>query len=164
MTVLSNHRVHSYKATAANYRRDISPKKVPFLNTTNSKRVRSFSPKTRERFTHLLKLVQASMDMPSAPPSSPALMSFPEPSAPPAITYTRTIYVWDQEYKVEIPEGFDIYEGLRLSYPELYTAVINEENTMRNTYPILEEDQDLVTEEDIEAAWAHYDYLEYLYD
>lgn len=160
MTILSNHRVHTYKATAT-IRRDISPKKMPI---TPTRHIRTLSPKTVARLTRLLKIVQASKEVPAPPPSSPDLTSRPEPSAPPAITYTRTIYVWGQEYQVEIPEGFDIYEGLRLSYPSLYTAVINEDNTMRNAADQTSDYDDLVTEEDYEAAWAHYDYLEYLYD
>jgi hypothetical protein len=168
MTLLSNHRVHSYKATAANYRRDLSPKKVPLLRTnTPSKRVRTPSPKTRDHFTRLLKIVQTHTDIPVTPPSSPQLMASPTPSAPPAIMTLRTIHVWNNVYNVLIPQDFDIYEGLRMFYPNLYTEVLKEDNYYRENQDIHHTDNsynEITTDEDIEAAWAHYDYLEYLCD
>lgn len=165
MTILSNHRVHSYKATASKCRRDISPKKVPLFKTGPSKRVRTLSPKTRDRLTRLLKIVQAPKDVPAPPPSSPMFTSVPQPSAPPAITYTRTIYVWNTEYQVQIPDGFDIYEGLRIWYPDLYNSVLEQDDAIRSgVYPTLEDEQDILTQEDMEAAWEHYEYLEYMCD
>ena len=69
---------------------------------------------------------------------------------------TRTIYVWGTEYTVEIPEGFDIYEGLRLWYPNLYKEAMSETEYL-NT-------QRAIDEEDMEEAWAKYEYQEWLCD
>ena len=71
----------------------------------------------------------------------------------------RTIYVWGQEYHVEIPSDFDIYEGLRRWYPALYKAVVEEDEMIR-----AEPSTPSLTEEEMEAAWARYEYLEYLSD
>ena len=67
--------------------------------------------------------------------------------------------MWDKEYVVEIPAEFDIYEGLRRWYPDLYRAVMQEEELIRaepSTPPL--------SEEEMEEAWARYEYLEYLSD
>jgi len=73
---------------------------------------------------------------------------------------TRKIFVKGQEYNVEIPEFFDVYEGLRRWYPSLYAAVLEEEEEMRYSY----ETETDPAEQDIEEMWAHYDYLEWLCD
>lgn len=95
----------------------------------------------------------------AAPPPTPQMPPRPEPSAPPAIMNMRVIHVWDQEFYVDIPEGFDIYEGLRRWYPDLYDAVIEEDYLVRGT-PATPK----MTDEEVEAAWAKYDYLEWLSD
>lgn len=73
-------------------------------------------------------------------------------------TVTQTIYVWGNAFKITLPKGFDIYEGLRIYYPGLYKEVINEEKTM-NVIP-----EEELTEKDIEAALQYLDYVEYLHD
>ncbi len=83
----------------------------------------------------------------------------PAPSAPPATMTLRRINVWDQEYLLELPEDFDIYEGLRRWYPALYEMVMEEESLVRGT-PATPK----MTEEEVEEAWAKYDYLEWLSD
>ena len=95
----------------------------------------------------------------AAPPPSPHLLIRPEPSAPPAIMNMRVIHIWDQEFYVDIPEGFDIYEGLRRWYPDLHEAVMEEENLVRGTPSTPK-----MTDEEVEEAWAKYDYLEWLSD
>lgn len=39
MTILSNHRLHSYKATAASHRRVLTPKKTPTKSSTMRRRI-----------------------------------------------------------------------------------------------------------------------------
>lgn len=95
--------------------------------------------------------------VPSPPPSSPIITA----TAPPALYTTRSIYINNNYYEVELPEEFDIYEGLRRWYPSLYLAVLEEEYD--NRVDIVAE-EDTFTEEEMEAMWAHYDYLEYIYD
>jgi hypothetical protein len=95
------------------------------------------------------------------PAVQPALVR-PEPSAPPAEMAFQTIYVYGAIYHVDLPVGFDIYEGLRRWYPSLYEAVIEEETEIRmQDIPLSNE---LPTDEDVEKMWDHYDYLEWLYD
>ena len=159
MTILSNHRVHSYKFTTTRARRDISPKKLALQTYKNNRKSRSLSPHPLADLFSLIKSVNPQV-LPVTPHSTPVVAPAPEPSAPPAIMTTRKIFVKGQEYHVEIPEFFDIYEGLRRWYPGLYDAVIEEENEIRNSY---EEETD-PTEQDIEEMWAHYDYLEWLCD
>lgn len=156
MTILSNHRVHSYKASAARARRDISPKKMPLIKASYGKKTRSISPNTVVRLVHLINKTQAApIIVPAAPHSTPVHLPAAAPSAPPAIMEKRTITVLGDEYIVELPQGFDIYEGLRRWYSSLYDAIIYEEEMMRNNY-----------EEDIDEdeAWARYEYAEYLCD
>jgi hypothetical protein len=140
MTILSNHRNHTYKASAA-YHRDISPKKIPFTpKKINESSFKPFTIKKSDPKPTVLKLV---------------VDCVPTPSAPPAVMETRTIYVWDNEYKIQIPEGFDIYGGLRIWYPNLYSEVLKEEEK-------LQEEQ--LQEDEYEDMWTHHDYLEYMYD
>ena len=150
MTILSNHRVHTYKASATRIRRDISPKKVPVLKTTYTKKNQTITPKMLANLMLILK---------SSPQIAAPLMR-PEPSAPLAVMTTRTISVWNHEYTVEIPDGYDIYEGLRRWYPSLYEAAMEEEKYERSLITM----EEGLTEEDIEQAWAHQDYLEWLCD
>jgi hypothetical protein len=51
----------------------------------------------------------------------------------------------------------DIYEGLRNLYPAMHASVMDEENWERARPATL-------SEEDVEEAWARYDYLEWLHD
>ena len=70
---------------------------------------------------------------------------------------TRNIVIWNSDFTVEIPENMDIYEGLRLYYPELYNEVINEEEFNRQqTISLSHEDEDNYMD--------YLDYLEWMYD
>ena len=144
MTILSNHRVHSYKAA----HRSPSPKKMPLQKATYNKKTREVKD-----LNYLLWVITKAV--PQAP-----VQYRPEPSAPPAIMDRRTIYVWGTEYVVELPSGFDIYEGLRHWYPALYKAAIEEETYLRNLSAM----EEGLTEDEVDAAWARQDYLEWLYD
>jgi hypothetical protein len=69
---------------------------------------------------------------------------------------SRTITVWNNSYQVNLPEEIDIYEGLRLLYPNLYKEMCEE---------IEAQQIEIVNDElEYEEAWNHYDYLEWLYD
>ena len=151
MTILSNHRLTSYKRV-----RRLSPTVVkrPFKTTS------SYSKKS----TTVNKLIEAMLfarqakGATAAPCASLGPLT-PTPTAPPCTMGRRTIYVWDQEYHVELPSDFDIYEGLRRWYPALYTAVMEEDELIRGTPSTVQ-----LTEEEMEEAWARYEYLEYLSD
>jgi hypothetical protein len=138
MTILSTHRIHTYKAASVRHR-DISPKKMPTQPTNYVKK--TTTPKHINTMVSLL--LNASVEK--------YIQMRPVPSAPPAVMVNTTVCVWGCDYNVEIPQGFDIYEGLRLWYPNLYKEVINEDESIR-------------TEEDVEAAWAAYEYNEWLCD
>jgi hypothetical protein len=140
MTVLSNHRLHSYKASAATHNRDILPKKreAKPLNKIHLRKRSSSPPKK------YLKL----QTIPQNPPPSPVLSIMTEEE--------RIITVWGEEYRIQLPSGYDIYDGLRRWYPSLYEAVIQEEK--------LEKMESSVEEYEMELAWDHQDYLEWLFD
>ena len=86
----------------------------------------------------------------------------PQPSAPESVYVSRNIIINGDNHHILLPEEFDIYEGLRLWYPNLYEAVMEEEANMRYQEDIPTEET--LTEEDYEEAWAHLDYLEWLRD
>ena len=139
MTVLSNHRLHSYKASrGASHNRDITPKKceTKFFNKMNPRK-RSTSPAA-------LKKIQTSVAIASVVPA-PVLSIITEEE--------RIITVWGEEYRIQLPEGYDIYDGLRRWYPSLYEAVMEEEKIDSNP-----------TEEEMELVWERQDYLEWLFD
>jgi hypothetical protein len=138
MTIISTHRNHTYKA--ASRRRDISPKKVNITVPTYSKKMVTALPKVSDPLITFLLYSQP----------------IPEPSAPPAAMSTRTIYVWGIEYNVEMPVGLDIYEGLRLWYPNLYKEVLSEIEYL-NTHNVVDDDKE-------EETWAKYEYQEWLCD
>jgi hypothetical protein len=143
MTIISTHRNHTYKA--ASRRRDISPKKVPITTTNYKKTVVSNTTNTTDSLLIFLLTTPTNWIQP-----------IPKPSAPPAAMSTRTIYLWGIEYNVEMPVGLDIYEGLRLWYPNLYKEAMSETEYL-NT-------QDKMGEEEVEEAWAKYEYSEWICD
>lgn len=144
MTLLSNHRLNTYKSTAARARRDFSPKNYP---TIDPKKHRNVSPIAKSTTVPLTQVHLTQIPLTQVP------------SAPPATMKTLTIYVWNQEYNVEIPTYFDIYEGLRVWYPDLYRRVIEEERLNR----IMEEEMNF-NDYDEEEAWDYYEYCEYISD
>ncbi len=150
MTILSNHRVHSYKSA----RRSPSPKKMPYQKAIYNKKTHEVKTKN---LAHLLWVI--TKVVPQTPTVSHHFPQ-PEPSAPLAIMENRTIYVWGNEHVVELPVGFDIYEGLRRWYPALYNTAIEEEKYLRNLSAM----EEGLTEEEVDAAWARQDYLEWLCD
>ena len=145
MYILSNHRVQNCKTMN---RRSTPHKKVPIQTVSSIKKKNVAPPPMEILISLLLKATQIASLM-------------PKPSAPPAEMTTRTICVYGVIYNVELPMGFDIYEGLRRWYPALYEAVIEEQTMWKETYiPSTNE----LTDEEEDAIWNHYDYLESLSD
>jgi hypothetical protein len=149
MTILSNHRFHSYKASTVRHR-DISPKKMPIQPAATNYKKKQDVSKTMDSILRILIAAEPTKHLSPTPP--------PTPSAPPAVMASRTIYVRDDEYVVHLPIEMDLYDGLKMLYPSLYDAVIQEDNEMMSQY------EPRGNDDDYEEAWAHYDYLEYLYD
>jgi hypothetical protein len=115
MTIISNHRVHSYKASASLRIRDLSPKKISIRKNIHSKK-------------HHTK--QTTM---------PKINDEIQPSYILSTLFKAlTNYTNGFQYKVIMPtEAQD---------------------------DAIEDTDDDFTEDDMEEAWAHYDYLEWLYD
>lgn len=149
MSIISNHRVQNCKAMS---RRSTPSKKMPIQVAFPIKK-KNVVPLPMEIFISLL--LKANSIVPPAP------VAPLKPSAPPAEMTTRTICVYDKIYNIDLPVGFDIYEGLRRWYPALYEAVIEEQAAWDKTYiPTTNQ----LTDEEEDAMWDHYDYLESLCD
>lgn len=145
MSIISNHRVQSCKAMS---RRSTPSKKMPIQVAFPIKK-KNVVPLQMEIFISLLLKANS------------IVAPIPKPSAPPAEMTTRTICVYDKIYNIELPVGFDIYEGLRRWYPALYEAVIEEQAAWDKTYiPATNQ----LTDEEEDAMWDQYDYLESLCD
>ncbi len=69
---------------------------------------------------------------------------------------TRKIVIFGREFEVALPEGYDIYEGLRRWYPSLYNIVLIEDKMNR--------EEEEYEEDDYEAMWAEFDYNEAMND
>lgn len=147
MSIISNHRIQNCKAMS---RRSSLSKKMPIQVAFPIKK-KNVAPPPMEIFISLL--LKATPIMPPIP--------MPKPSAPPAEMGTRMICVYGVIYNIDLPAGFDIYEGLRRWYPALYEAVIEEQAMWEKTY-ILPTNQ--LTEEEEDKIWNQYDYLESLSD
>ncbi len=79
MTILSNHRVHSYKFTTTRAHRDISPKKMAIQTSKNIKKTRSVSPNNTNQLMVLLTSVTHNIvSTPATPPSTPILNAYDE--------------------------------------------------------------------------------------
>ena len=145
MSIISNHRVQNCKAMS---RRSSLSKKMPIQVAFPIKKKNIMPPPIEILISLLLK-------------ANSIVPPMPKPSAPPAEMTTRTICVYDKIYNIELPVGFDIYEGLRRWYPALYEAVIEEQAVWDKTYiPTTNQP----TDEEEDAMWEQYDYLESLCD
>jgi hypothetical protein len=156
MTLLTNHRITAYnKAHMARPRGRTASRTRPMRNSI------TFNKKRDSTLQILMALPEMKVARAgtNAPPPSSFQTAWPAPSAPPAIMHMRAVHVWDTEYHLDIPEGMDIYEGLRRWYPDLYEAVMEEEGIIRG-----EPSTPKLTDDEMEAAWAKYDYLEWLSD
>lgn len=83
----------------------------------------------------------------------------------------RKIVVFGKEFEVEMPEGYDIYEGLRRWYPGLYNIVLiedkNASSLVLRTFSKSAEmnrKKDQYEEDDYEAMWDEFDYNEAMND
>ncbi len=124
---------------------------------------RSTSPKKRvDTLTHyrlVLDIVLTAPPIPKMPTPvtpPPTRATTPEPAR---TTSTRTITVYGRDCEVELPSEMDIYEGLRLHYPLLYTMVLDEEKEIAYTTQIDEYERDYK-----EYQMSYVDYLEWMYD
>lgn len=126
MTILSTHRYNTYKATPGPYKRSITPKK-PLMPT--------------------MKNVSSSFVLGTFAKSAITI----KPPMP-----TRKIVIFGREFEVALPEGYDIYEGLRRWYPGLYNIVLIEDKMNR--------EEEEYEEDDYEAMWAEFDYNEGMND
>lgn len=152
MSIISNHRIQNYKAMN---RRSTSPKKMPIQVAFPIKKKNVVLPPIEIIISLLLKANSI------VPPALPVLLMPPKPSAPAAEMATRTICVYGVIYNIDLPVGFDIYEGLRRWYPALYEAVIEEQAVWDKTcIPTTNQ----LTDEEEDAMWEQYDYLESLCD
>lgn len=115
MTVISTHRMHTYKASASPHRRDLSPKKV-------------FTQKPVFNKKHIDKMT-ISLPVTKIEPSPAQILQ----------AILATIMSYSPTIHYNTPES----------------SVADETDYT--------EDQTL-NDEDYEEAWAHYDYLEWLYD
>jgi hypothetical protein len=145
--------------------RSTSPKKVPTQKAPYNKKnmVAPYKMKT----TVALLIGAFAESGVKTDTKMPLLVQY-EPTAPLAEIKTQIIVVQGDKYQVEIPEGCDVYYALQRWYPSLYEALMEEGctngETLSSCYPELPIYEETMTEDDNEDAWAHYDYLEWLYD
>jgi len=149
----------NFKAiTGKNHMRHMDATKAKLIN----KRVatRSSSPKKPATYYRLvLDIVLTAPPIPKAPTPvtpPPTRATTPEPTR---TSSTRTITVYGRECEVELPSEMDIYEGLRLHYPLLYSMVLDEEKEIAYTTQIDEYERDYK-----ECQMSYVDYLEWIYD
>jgi hypothetical protein len=137
MTILSNHRLHSYKATASSHRRVLTPKKTPHtpFKQTIRRRITIQFPITEKTSTITKKTLENKT------------VATQEPCE-------------DQKPQNLSIEGMNIYEDLYGGWhPEFYEA-LNHEYDLDNSF----EYEDELTEALNEEMWDHLDYLEWLTD
>ena len=89
MTIISNHRNHTYKASASIHRRDISPKKINIQKNTLNKKM--INKSTTILHTQMLNTIDASEILPS-------------------LVSTITNYLSDFTYKVLMPTEYQCEE------------------------------------------------------
>lgn len=81
-----------------------------------------------------------------------------------ASSENRTIYVGEEEHQMNLPKNFDVYEGLRRWYPELYNAVIEEEEM---SHSLGDEDEEVNIHElndEYECNYSNFEYQEFTWD
>jgi hypothetical protein len=152
----------NFKAmTGKNQMRHMDATKAKLIN----KRVAARSTSPKKPATHyrlVLDIVLTAPPIPKAPTPvtpPPTRATTPEPGPEPVRTSTRTITVYGRECNVELPSEMDIYEGLRLHYPLLYSMVLDEEKEITYATQIDEYERDYK-----EYQMSYIDYLEWMYD
>lgn len=157
MTIISNHRFQANKMIRKSPTN--SPKKVYQSKLSPTNKDFTTEPKYNDNILKIIRNNNPSNSfIPNAPPPSPNIVPVQNISELPELLFKRKITIYNEDYEVELPENFDIYEGLRIWYPSLYEAAMEEEYEIR-----LNQNNDK-EEIDTEAAWDHYDYLEWIHD
>lgn len=100
------------------------------------------------------KTTEVIKPVPITPP--PTRSTTPEPET----MITRNITIYDTEYTINIPKDIDIYEGLRLYYPDLYTLAVKEDRELTDIMRLDEYDN----EDDFEERMNYMDYMEWVHD
>jgi hypothetical protein len=146
----------NFKAiTGKNQTRHMDATKAKLINKRVA--VRSSSPKkpaTHYRLVLDIVLTASPPVTPTPVTPPPTRATSPEPES--VATSTRTITIYGRECEVELPTEMDIYEGLRLHYPLLYTMVLDEEKEIAYDTKI--------AEHEYEHQMSYMDYLEWMYD
>jgi hypothetical protein len=150
----------NFKAiTGKNQMRHMDATKAKLINKRVA--VRSSSPKKRaDTLTYYRLVLDIVLTAPTIPKTPtpvtppPTRATSPEPES--VTTSTRTITIYGRECEVELPTEMDIYEGLRLHYPLLYTMVLDEEKEIAYASKI--------AEHEYEHQMSYMDYLEWMYD
>lgn len=135
--------------------------KVKLINKLTQ---RATSPKrsstAEKRYRLILDIV---LTEPSIPNKTPTLPVTPPPTrstTPEPLSYsTRKITIYGRECEVDLPIEMDIYEGLRLYYPLLYTMVMDEEKEIAYETKV-----NYYEHEQLEQSMNYMDYLEWIYD
>jgi hypothetical protein len=136
-----------------NHMRHMDTTKTKLINqrvATRSTSPKKLSPHYRLVLDIVLTAVPPPYTIPIPVTPPPTRASTPEP------TTTRTIIIYGQECDVTIPAEMDIYEGLRLNYPQLYKMVLDEEKELAYDTKI--------SEDMYESHLSYVDYLEWAYD
>jgi hypothetical protein len=146
-----------------NFKAIIGKNQMRHMDATKSKLInkrvaaRSSSPKkpaTHYRLVLDIVLTASPPVTPTPVTPPPTRATSPEPES--VTTSTRTITIYGRECEVELPTEMDIYEGLRLYYPLLYTMVLDEEKEIAYDTKI--------AEHEYEHQISYVDYLEWMYD
>jgi hypothetical protein len=135
--------------------------KVKLINKPTK---RSVSPKKgttiEKQYRLVLDIVLSGPAIPKAVVATPVMQVTPPTTrATTPVRSNRTITIYGKECEVDLPRDMDIYEGLRLYYPLLYTMVMDEEKEIA-----YETEVAYYERERTEYAMAHMDYLEWMYD
>ncbi len=155
--------------------KNIKPHTDAKVKLINKFTLRSTSPKktstTEKHYRLVLDIVLTGPSIPKTPTATPMAAPVAMPVTPPptrsttpepplrSTHSTRKITVYGRECEVEIPHEMDIYEGLRLYYPLLYTMVLDEEKEIAYETEVAHYER-----ERLEHVMNHMDYLEWMYD
>lgn len=152
MTILSNHYLHSYKATASIHKRILTPKKVPYIKTTilskkisipykAGKKIMGKGQQHRNYSSSTVALLMSGMNIPHQKPSEIDWSMACDCHATSSMGWSTTTN--------------DILSpSLRIQTNWFASSI----------YPVIEETSNDYNEETNEEMWSHLDYIEYLYD
>ena len=144
MTIISNHRVHSYKASTSLHRRDVSPKKV--LSSSINKM--SFDKKYQSKKSVDISNTEVKEEMDT------------EKFIPTLLTALSN-YAGAFQYKLLMPFEHLYEDDIETLDALEAVEALEEKKALEEMKAFLATDDILI---DMEEAWSHYDYLEYLCD